>query len=450
MRRIEEFGEEWAELLFESDDENGDTSTVAPANEEVLKSVDSEIEGPGQTSDLDAKLLKVTKELCRLQSEVNHLRKEVKNKHREMEVIETPTETPIKANPQGTTQEGCVSSSTETEVIVFLVTDKPNTRHLNVNDNDDENEDTWENRYYEDAWAYFNQAKIHTKFMKQLDSLDKRICKALSPPAAMVVDTIRHFATKARHPISSLEEIEEEYYGIGGWKEIASKLGPSTDYKDYEATYEALEDAFLLKVARLAEDSKRPLKRILHQLRRDLQRCHKPFATLKELTSFLDNAVRHAEAEPDAIYQQYLDMSNDFVSMREAYRNLRRGFTKYKCLAKSTREELETALSKIQESYDGDWATLTEEGRDKHLASMAHKALDPDNMHSLNGDFDYMNVWDSIGALMFFRQYQHLQAFIDQADECASYARDLFAVVDEEANAEADREEEAELHAAAA
>ncbi|OTA32844.1 hypothetical protein BTJ68_06826 [Hortaea werneckii EXF-2000] len=181
-----------------------------------------------------------------------------------MEVIETPTETPVKTNPQGTTQQG----------------------HLNVNDNDDENEDTWENRYYEDAWAYFNQAKIHTKFMKQLDSLDKRICKALTPPSGMVVDTIRHFATKAGHPISSLEEIEEEYYGIGGWKEFAKKLGPSTDYKDYKTTYEELEDAFLLKVARLAEDSKRPLKKILHQLRRDLKRCHEPFATLTELTTF--------------------------------------------------------------------------------------------------------------------------------------------------------------------
>lgn len=76
---------------------------------------------------------------------------------------------------------------------------------------------------------------------------------------------------------------------------------------------------------------------------------------------------------------------------------------------------------------------------------MAHKALDPDNMHGLNEEFDYMDVWDAMSVLMFFRQYQHLQAFIDQADECASYARDLFAVVDEEANAEADRQEEAEL-----
>ncbi|RMZ30665.1 hypothetical protein D0859_05249 [Hortaea werneckii] len=322
--KIEEFGEEWADLLGDSDDENEDRNTDVPANEEVLE------------------------------GEVNHLRKEAKNKHAKMEVIETPTETPVKTNPQGTTQQG----------------------HLNVNDNDDENEDTWENRYYEDAWAYFNQAKIHTKFMKQLDSLDKRICKALTPPSGMVVDTIRHFATKAGHPISSLEEIEEEYYGIGGWKEFAKKLGPSTDYKDYKTT----------------------------------------------AYNLLDNALRYAEAEPNAIYQQYSDMLNDLLCMREAYRNLRRGFTKYKCLAKSTREEF----------------------ADRHLASMADKIFDPDNMHGLN-DLDYMDSWDSIGALMFFRQCQNLQAFIDQADECASYARDLFAVVDEEANAEADREEEAEL-----
>ncbi|GAB1727667.1 hypothetical protein NU195Hw_g7369t1 [Hortaea werneckii] len=335
-----------------------------------------------------------------------------------------------------------VNASAEMPVNAPGLQGAASTRASNVND--DENEDTWENRYYEDAWAYFNQAKIHTKFMKQLDSLDKRICKALTPPSAMVVDTIRHFATKAGHPISSLGEIEEEYYGIGGWKEIASKLGPSTDYTDYKTTYEELEDAFLLKVARLAEDSKRPLKKILHQLRRDLKRCHEPFATLTELTTFLDNALRYAEAEPNAIYQQFNDLTNDLLCMREAYGNLRRGFTKYKCLAKSTREELATALSKIQGSYDGDWATLAVEGRDRHLASMADKIMDPDNMHGLN-DLDYMDSWDSIGALMFFRQYQHLQTFIDQADECASYARDLFAVVDEEANAEADREEEAEL-----
>ncbi|KAI7090020.1 hypothetical protein KC356_g1943 [Hortaea werneckii] len=318
-------------------------------------------------------------------------------------------------------------------------------QHGDLNVNDDENEDTWENRYYEDAWTYFDLAKIHTKFMKQLDSLDKRICTALTPPSGMVVDTIRHFATRVGHPISSLEEIEEEYYGIDGWKEIASKLGPSTDYKDYRTTHDELEDAFLLKVARLAEDSKRPLKKILHQLRRDLKRCQEPFATLTELTSFLDNALRHAEAEPDAIYQQYMEMTNDLLCMREAYRNLRRGFTKYKCLAKNTREELASAFSKIQASYDGDWAALAEEGRDRHLASMADKILDPDNMHGLNEEFDYMDVWEAIGALMFFRQYQHLQVFIDQADECASYARNLFAVVDEEASAEADREEEAEL-----
>ncbi|RMY71422.1 hypothetical protein D0863_05173 [Hortaea werneckii] len=164
----------------------------------------------------------------------------------------------------------------------------------------------------------------------------------------------------------------------------------------------------------------------------------------RNLTTFLDNALRYAEAEPNAIYQQFNDLTNDLLCMREAYRNLRRGFTKYKCLAKSTREELASALSKIQGSYNGDWATLAVEGRDRHLASMADKILDPDNMHGLN-DLDYMDSWDSIGALMFFRQYQHLQTFIDQADECASYARDLFAVVDEEANAEADREEEAEL-----
>ncbi|RMY60072.1 hypothetical protein D0863_11716 [Hortaea werneckii] len=127
-----------------------------------------------------------------------------------------------------------VNASAEMPVNAPGLQGAASTRASNVND--DENEDTWENRYYEDAWAYFNQAKIHTKFMKQLDSLDKRICKALTPPSAMVVDTIRHFATKAGHPISSLGEIEEEYYGIGGWKEIASKLGPSTDYTDYKTT----------------------------------------------------------------------------------------------------------------------------------------------------------------------------------------------------------------------
>ncbi|GAB1739491.1 hypothetical protein NU219Hw_g4445t1 [Hortaea werneckii] len=419
--RTEEFGKEWAGVLIESDDENEATNVVAPADEGALESIDTEIQGLEQTSDLDAKLLKVTEKLRTLQREVDDLRKEAKEHHKDTEMIEAHTKAPVKKVTQVGTHQG------------------------NLGVNDDENEDTWENLYHDDAGAFFNQAKIHTKFMKQLDSLDKRICKALTPPSAMVVDTIRHFATKAGHPISSLEEIEEEHYGIGGWKEIAGKLGPWTDYKDYETTYEGLEDAFLLKVARFAEDSKRPLKKILHQLRRDLKRCHEPFATLTELTSFLDNAVRHAEAEPGAIYQQYVDRMHDILSMREAFRNLRRGFTKYKCLAKSTREELATGLSKIQESYDGDWATLTEEGRDRHLASMVDKVMDPDNMHGLNEEFDYMDVWDAIGSLLFFRQYQHLQAFIDQADECASCARDLFAVVDEEANAEADREEEAEL-----
>ncbi|KAI6813793.1 hypothetical protein KC340_g16331 [Hortaea werneckii] len=417
--------------LAGTDDESEDTDTVAPADEEVVEtaetnlqdleqtpkrlarekkkasdSVDNEIEGPEQTSDLDAKLLKVTKELCRLQSEVNLLRKEAENKHGQMEVIETPTETPIKTNPQGTTPQG----------------------HLNANDNDDENEDAWENPFVDEAGAYsrdgslyiagvyFEHARIYAKFSKQLESLDSLVRDTIQPPCAMVVDTIQHFATKEGHSITDLEVLEKAFNPGDGWKELAKSIGPWTDYGDAEAKFEEIVEAFLLEVARLAKDMKKPLEMTLFHLRRDLRQCTEPFYTRNELARYLESALHNIEAEPGTLEDDYDAIIQDLVRMKETYRIIRKGFTKYKCVART------------------------------HVQGIIGQAVDQNDLHSLNGDFDYTERWATVGAVMFYRQYQHLQTFIEQADRCDARARDLFLAFRPEDSAEADREEEAELH----
>ncbi|KAI7498242.1 hypothetical protein KC367_g5253 [Hortaea werneckii] len=417
--------------LAGTDDESEDTDTVAPADEEVVETaetnlqdleqtpkrlarekkkasdfVDNEIEGPEQTSDLDAKLLKVTKELCRLQSEVNLLRKEAENKHGQMEVIETPTETPIKTNPQGTTPQG----------------------HLNANDNDDENEDAWENPFVDEAGAYsrdgslyiagvyFEHARIYAKFSKQLESLDSLVRDTIQPPCAMVVDTIQHFATKEGHSITDLEVLERAFNPGDGWKELAKSIGPWTDYGDAEAKFEEIVEAFLLEVARLAKDMKKPLEMTLFHLRRDLRQCTEPFYTRNELARYLESALHNIEAEPGTLEDDHDAIIQDLVRMKETYRIIRKGFTKYKCVART------------------------------HVQGIIGQAVDQNDLHSLNGDFDYTERWATVGAVMFYRQYQYLQTFIEQADRCDARARDLFLAFRPEDSAEADREEEAELH----
>lgn len=374
-----------------------------------------------------------------------------------MEVIETPTETPIKANPQGTTQQGCVSSSTKTEVIVFLVTDKPNTRHLNVNDNDDENEDTWINPFLDDAGAYsrdaslyiaavyFDHARIYAKSSKQLGSLDSLIRDTIQPPCAMVVDTLQHFATKEGHSITDLEVLEKAFSPRDGWKELAKSIGPWTGYGDAEVKFKEIGEAFMLEVARLAKDMKEPLEMTLFRLRRDLRKCTEPFHNRNELARYLENALHNMEAETGTLEEDYRAIVQDLLRMKDTYRNIRKGFTKHKCLARNLREEVAAALKRARDSYNGDVATLTGNALKAHIQGIIDQALNENDLHSLNGDFDYTERWATVGAVMFYRQYQHLQTFIEQADRCDARARDLFLAFDPEDSEEADREEEAEL-----
>lgn len=91
-------------------------------------------------------------------------------------------------------------------------------------------------------------------------------------------------------------------------------------------------------------------------------------------------------------------------------------------------------------------ATLTGDACQAHVQGIIGQAVDQNDLHSLNGDFDYTERWATVGAVMFYRQYQHLQTFIEQADRCDARARDLFLAFRPEDSAEADREEEAELH----
>ncbi|RMY14227.1 hypothetical protein D0868_01571 [Hortaea werneckii] len=314
-------------------------------------------------------------------------------------------------------------------------------QHGDLNVNDDENEDTWVNPFLDDAGAYsrdaslcmaagyFDHARIYAKFSKQLDSLDSLIRDTIQPPCAMVVDTLQHFATKEGHSITDLEVLEKAFSPRDGWKELAKSIGPWTGYATAEAKFEEIGEAFMLEVARLAKDMKEPLEMTLLRLRRDLRECTEPFHSRNELARYLENALHNMEAEPGTLEEDYEAMVEDLLRMKETYRNIRKGFTKYKCLARSLREEVAAALRRARGSYNGDT-----------------RALNHNDLHALNGDFDYTERWATVGAVMFYRQYQHLQTFIEQADRCDARARDLFLAFQPEDSEEADREEEAELH----
>ncbi|KAI7236221.1 hypothetical protein KC330_g3872 [Hortaea werneckii] len=74
--RIEEFGEEWADLLDDNDDENEDTDAVAPGEEAVVESIEANTQGFEQAPEANAKFLKAKTQAIELEKEQERLQKE--------------------------------------------------------------------------------------------------------------------------------------------------------------------------------------------------------------------------------------------------------------------------------------------------------------------------------------------------------------------------------------
>ncbi|KAI6915019.1 hypothetical protein KC318_g257 [Hortaea werneckii] len=77
-------------------DETEDTNDVAAADEEVVKTTETSIEGPEQTSELDTKLLKVIKEVRDLEEEIDRKKKETEELRSNTNVITSVTKTWVK------------------------------------------------------------------------------------------------------------------------------------------------------------------------------------------------------------------------------------------------------------------------------------------------------------------------------------------------------------------
>ncbi|KAI7281684.1 hypothetical protein KC343_g1241 [Hortaea werneckii] len=76
-KRIEEYGEEWADLIDDSDDEKEDANTAAPVDEAIVESTETKSQGLQQTAALDAKFAKVKKQAIELKEERKRLQKEI-------------------------------------------------------------------------------------------------------------------------------------------------------------------------------------------------------------------------------------------------------------------------------------------------------------------------------------------------------------------------------------
>lgn len=236
----------------------------------------------------------------------------------------------------------------------------------------------------------------------------------------------------------SLEEIKPTGLGDRLWQKFVDQLGPWTESQDLDRLFACTCDAFLLQVAHLAAEIRLPLRHLYNTLMQDIDACpmsfHSPAALARGVTGM----------DRDQIIAERTRLLEPLLNMKMAYKNLRRGLTKFYTSTKHAFDQIEQAVKTVEDASGGGWDDMSTAERERQIQEVIKQSQDPEDIHQLNGAFDYRDKWTQVRALVFSVQYARLAKTRRDVDKCANVVDALYDFIDPRANAAAREEDRAQ------